>query len=235
MVPATPSPSARFRRAASAERAELARHRKRLLAARETLREELARVESSLQEVDERRLLLDRLAGPTPSGSQEGAANSQGAEPAEGAPVAEATTSVLRGPAIRRAAVEVLLADPARPEALHYRDWFEKVRRAGFEVAGKDPLAVFLTQISRSPVVRKSTQAGIYELDSGSPQRLRGRLDRLHQQLRELTTGPSSATDLARIRAQRSELNTEIGQVEKLLVEAEAALGLADGDLAATG
>ena len=58
---------------------------------------------------------------------------------------------VLRGPAIRREAVCVVLAHPDRPDALHYRDWFALLKQAGFEVAGKDPLATFLTQLSRSP------------------------------------------------------------------------------------
>ena len=40
-------------------------------------------------------------------------------------------------------------------EALHYREWFDLLAQPGHEIAGKDPLAVFLTQISRSPVVRK--------------------------------------------------------------------------------
>lgn len=232
MVPLSPSPSPRLRRAASAERRELGRHHARLLAARESLREELARVESSLQELAERQILLDRLAGPADAnaGDEQGAndqAASAGSHTGHG--------QVLRGPAIRRTAVEVLLADPGRPEAMHYRDWFEKLRGAGFEVAGKDPLAVFLTQISRSPVVRKSTQAGVYELDMAAPQRLRRRLDQLHDQLRQLTAAPSDSADLASIRARRSELNTEIGRVEKLLEEADAALRPTGRNLAATG
>ena len=49
------------------------------------------------------------------------------------------------------------------------------MRAAGHEIAGKDPLAVFLTQLSRSPVIRKGTRAGVYELDPTAPQRLRTR------------------------------------------------------------
>src|ERR1700745_3333841 len=44
-----------------------------------------------------------------------------GAEPA---PPAGAPRAALRGPAIRSAAVRVLLEHPDRPEALHYREWF---------------------------------------------------------------------------------------------------------------
>ena len=47
-------------------------------------------------------------------------------------------TRDLRGPAIRTEAVRLLLADPAVPEALHYRDWFQRLLDTGFTVAGKD-------------------------------------------------------------------------------------------------
>jgi hypothetical protein len=221
MVSSTmPSPSARLLRAAAAERDELARHRDRLVAAREDLRTELARIDSSLYELDERARLLDRLVAPV----AEHAAHREKPGDAED-DVARSPTGRLRGPAIRRAAVATLLALPERPEALHYREWYEAVRAAGFEVAGKDPLAVFLTQISRSPVIRKSTQPGVYELDSAAAHRLRDRLDRLHEDLRALAAAPSAATDLAAVRSRRAQIHAEIGQVEKALVEAEELLG----------
>src|SRR5919202_6121131 len=62
MVPPVPTPSARLVRAAAAERAEIARHRDRMLAARDRLRAELAEVEAALRDLDERDALLDRLA-----------------------------------------------------------------------------------------------------------------------------------------------------------------------------
>jgi hypothetical protein len=61
---------------------------------------------------------------------------------------------LLRGPAICRAAVQVLLDHAGRPEAMHYRDWYELLVVAGYTVAGKDPLTVFLTQLGRSPSSR---------------------------------------------------------------------------------
>lgn len=219
MVPSPPSPSARLLRAAAAEREELARHRTRLSSAREALCRELADIDASLRELDERTRLLDRLAGPP----AEQAGTGGGGPARDGAPDRGARR--LRGPAIRRAAVEALLALPERPEALHYRDWYEAVRAAGFEVEGKDPLAVFLTQISRSPVIRRSTQPGVYELDAAAAHRLRDELDRLHEDLRALSTAPSAATDLAAVRSRRAQIHAEIGHVEKALVEAEQLLG----------
>jgi hypothetical protein len=219
MVPSAPTPSARLVRAAAAERAELGRHRERLLSARESLRAELQAIEASLHELDERDALLDRLAAPPVPPAAAVAIDGERRRPAsrERAP--------LRGPAIRRAAVEVLLAHPGAPQALHYRAWFDALEAAGYEVAGKDPLAVFLTQLSRSPVVRRGTQSGVYELDPGAPRRLRDRLDALHAELRGIAGTPSATADLTAIRGRRAALTTQITQVEKALEEAEALLG----------
>lgn len=231
MTPAAPPTSTRLRRAAAAERAELARHRERLLLKRDHLRAELARIEAGLADIDDRETLLARLAAiketettstaPTPTLAGAGETGARAAW-------------ALRGPAIREAAVRVL-ADRPDIEALHYRQWYEMVTAQGFEVAGKDPLAVFLTQLSRSPVIRKGTQAGVYELDRGAVSRLRRELDKLQVQLRELTSQTSTA-DLGAIRERRGALNAEIGQTEKALEEAVRLLGSTDEPrLAATG
>jgi hypothetical protein len=217
MVPSTPTPSARLVRAAAAERVELRRHRERMLAAREQLRAELAGIEASLRDLDDRDALLDRLAGPAADAAP-GPATPPAGERSPGDVVA------LRGPAIRRAAVQVLLAMPDRPDALHYREWFDAVGAAGYQVAGKNPLAVFLTQLSRSPVVRRGTQSGVYEIDRAAPRRLREQLDALHSELRGLTATPSATADLTAIRTRRAALTTQITQVEKALEEAEGVL-----------
>jgi prefoldin subunit 5 len=220
--PTTPSPSSRLLKAAKAERDQLARHRRELLSARESLRAELQRIEGSLEEVDERQTLLDRLVGPAP-----------GPRPVAGEAVAPSPTGdgetraqpVLRGPDIRREAVRVLLAQPGRPEALHYRDWYALLRRAGFAVAGKDPLATFLTQLSRSPAVRKSTQPGVYEIDRGAAGRLRARRDELQRELRASAAAPGLGEEAAALRARRTELNAELGRVEKAMEEVETLVG----------
>jgi hypothetical protein len=254
MVPPVPTPSARLVRAAAAERTDIARHRDRLLGVRDRLHAELADLEAALRELDERDALLDRLAGRgapvtgSPADAAEGATRDTRlrADGAGGATVAAAggrprdiraagpaaalddgtrrDRTVLRGPAIRRTAVEILRALPERPLALHYRAWFDALRAAGFDVAGKDPLAVFLTQLSRSPAVRRGTQSGVYELDPDAPRRLRARLDALHSELRGLTATPSPTTDLTAIRARRAAITTRITRVEKALEEAEAVL-----------
>jgi hypothetical protein len=215
MTPQAPKPSPRLLRAADAERTELDRHRQRLIENRESLRNELERLEAALRDVDERNRLLDRLA-PRPICQQVDQVPAR---------VHDLPRDGLRGPAVREAAVRRLLAHPQRPEALHYRDWYDLVVEDGDVVLGKDPLAVFLTQLSRSPVVRKGTQSGVYELDHDAPARLRVRLQNLQYQLRELTQTTSTTADLAAIRERRVELSREIGQIEKALVEAERLLG----------
>jgi len=231
LVPPTPTTSTRLVRAATAERAELARHRERLLAAKTTLREELDRIEASLAEIEDRDALLARLAGPRTAPQSP----TPGGVLAKAQPAGVPPGRLLRGPAIRRTAVQVLLDQPERPEALHYRDWYERLVAAGYAVGGKDPLAVFLTQISRSPVVTRGTQTGVYSLDPQAPRRLRQRLDDLHAELRSLTSTPEITTDLAATRARRAELTSDIARTERALEEADSLLGARTHPQRATG
>ena len=212
------SPSARLLRAVAAERIDLRRRRDALLKRRRRIQTQLDELDGAIAELDERLALINRL-------DDEGSAPSRQSPERESETTPERGGPVLRGPAIRAAAVKALLAHPQRPEALHYRQWFDLLARAGYDVAGKDPLAVFLTQLSRSPLVRRSTQSGVYELDLQAPTRLRQRLEDLQAQLRKLTASASSSTaDLGSIRGQRTALNLEINKVEKALQEAEETL-----------
>jgi hypothetical protein len=217
---AAPQPSARLVRAVAAERAELERHRARLNAEAQGLRAALARIEHGLVEIDERCGLLERLAPAPPP-----ADNSEEPRPQDG------TAAVLRGPAIREEAVKALVEHGR--DAIHYREWFDLLVEIGHAVAGKDPLAVFLTQISRSPAVRRGSRAGVYELDRHAPQRLRHKIDALQQQLRDL---PATGTvDLAVIRSRRVELTRDISRKERALEEASRLLTPAPGFVAAAG
>ncbi len=220
MHPSAPPPSARLVRAIAAERDELERHRARMAEEAGELRRALARIERGLAELDERRALLDRMA---PAAGDGDAAAPGGDAPAGGA-------SLLRGPAIREVAVRLLLDRGG--EALHYRDWYALLEASGHAIAGKDPLAVFLTQLGRSPAVRRGSGAGVYELDRYAGARLRARLEQLQRDLRELTH--TGGTDLQDIRARRERLNAEIGRAERALEEIARVLGPAP-PLAAAG
>jgi hypothetical protein len=176
------------------------------------LRAALARIEHGLAEIDERRGLLDRLA-PTPPDAEPADERDDEAGDDEG--------NSLRGPEIREVAVK-LLVDNGR-EAMHYREWYELLERAGYEIAGKDPLAVFLTQIRRSPAVMRGSRAGYYELDRGAFHRLRLHIDGLQHELSAIP--PTATHDGAVIRARRSRLNTEIGRAERAIEEVARVLG----------
>jgi prefoldin subunit 5 len=202
-------PSPRLLRAVDAERAALERRRAHLAREADELRAALARIEGGLAEIDALCARLDELAGggerPAPPAS---------APPPEPAP----GRRLLRGPAIRRTAVELLVE--SGHDALHYRDWFDLVTQAGYDVAGKDPLAVFLTQISRSPAVRKGARPGEYVLDRSAHETLRQRLHQLNAQLARL---PQQTSDLTELRTRRAQLTHEITKTEKALEEIQRA------------
>jgi hypothetical protein len=71
----------------------------------------------------------------------------------------------LRGERLREVALEVLRRLTASGDPVHYRIWFEALVQSGFRVSGRDPLATFLTQVTRietvEPVGRRS---GLYRL-----------------------------------------------------------------------
>lgn len=240
MHPTEIKPSMRLLRAAEAERVDIARQRTRLQAKREQLISRLHEIDASLTTLDEREGLLGRLA-PTPASTSPSTPIANGAEPVQSHVLQHPATDLphdavsnsdretLRGPAIREIAVS-LLAARGGAEFMHYRAWFDLLTGAGYQVAGKDPLAVFLTQLSRSPVVRKSTKAGVYEIDRDAPRRLTRQLADLQTKLRETTTNPSA--NLGEIRSRREDLVTAIRQTERALEEAERVLGSATSPVA---
>ena len=117
-----------------------------------------------MAEIDALTARLDDLATPR-RGARQPATRRGARPPAARRPRRQDDPRVLRGPAIRTTAVALLVASGR--DALHYREWFDLLTQAGHEVAGKDPLAVFLTQITRSPAVRKGARPGEYVLDRG--------------------------------------------------------------------
>lgn len=68
----------------------------------------------------------------------------------------------LRGRRLQEVAVEVLRRRRG-DEPTHYREWFAFLRAEGYEVSGRDPLATFLTQISRAEgIERIGERSGLY-------------------------------------------------------------------------
>lgn len=71
----------------------------------------------------------------------------------------------LRGERLREVALEVLQSLSASGDPVHYRIWFEALVQAGFRVSGRDPLATFLTQITRIDSVESvGRRSGLYRL-----------------------------------------------------------------------
>ncbi len=235
-------PSPRLLRAVVAERETLERQRAQLAREADALRASLARIEAGMAEIDALTARLDDLATPgeapaaatgdatreaapgdATAGARRGPARrrrsrSRGHPPRSSPAATEGGRATLRGPAIRTTAVALLVASGR--DALHYREWFDLLTQAGHDVAGKDPLAVFLTQITRSPAVRKGARPGEYVLDRGARATLQRRLDDLNQQLATL---PQQTTDLTELRTRRAQLTADITKLEKALEEVQAA------------
>lgn len=71
----------------------------------------------------------------------------------------------LRGQRLREVALEVLKRRVADGDSIHYRAWFDALVESGYRVSGKDPLATFLTQVSRIDRVEKlGRRSGLYRL-----------------------------------------------------------------------
>jgi hypothetical protein len=79
----------------------------------------------------------------------------------------EAFSGELRGQRLREIAVELLRQKKGVGSVVHYREWYTLLLEAGLRVAGKDPLATFLTQIARAPEVESvRPRSGLYRLQS---------------------------------------------------------------------
>lgn len=228
------TPSRRLQSAAVAERQRLEREQLRVDQRVSALKHELAELQAVQAGLAERRKMLDLLAHDADGQLVELHAH-QAAEAVEVVEPTEVAAprsgmppqGLVRGARIREAAVRALAQSPRAREAIHYREWYRLLAKAGFGVVGKDPEATFLTQLSRSPVVRRSTQAGIYELDFDFIPRAREQLQRLRSKLRATHDLPDAATaeELEAARAQRIALQDEIGALERQLQEALETLG----------
>jgi hypothetical protein len=205
----TPEHSTRFRRAAAAEFERLNKARARALKAVAAAEQALRKSQAELEAIEDRLALLRSISGTT----------DEAPEPVVVATTGSGKTAILAGAAIRETAVH-LLVDEAHRGPIHYRQWFARLQEAGYEVSGKRPEAVFLSQISRSPVVRATTENGVYEIDRDAPQRLEGELRRLEADLRRLTEEPPRPQELGKRRERQDELTTQIRHRHKQLEEA---------------
>jgi hypothetical protein len=71
----------------------------------------------------------------------------------------------LRGERLREVALDVLQRLSGSGDPVHYRIWFEALVGSGYRVAGRDPLASFLTHVTRiDGVERVGRRSGLYRL-----------------------------------------------------------------------
>jgi len=71
----------------------------------------------------------------------------------------------LRGQRLRDVAIQILKNHKGEAVAVHYREWYELVVHQGHRVGGKDPVATFLTQVSRAPEIEPvGRRSGLYRL-----------------------------------------------------------------------
>lgn len=71
----------------------------------------------------------------------------------------------LRGQRLREVAIRVLKRRKGRSATVHYKEWYALLVEEGHRVAGKDPVATFLTQVSRAPEVEQvGRRSGLYRL-----------------------------------------------------------------------
>jgi hypothetical protein len=71
----------------------------------------------------------------------------------------------LRGQRLREVAIQILKRHKGEAVAVHYREWYELVVHEGHRIAGKDPVATFLTQVSRADEVESvGRRSGLYRL-----------------------------------------------------------------------
>lgn len=79
----------------------------------------------------------------------------------------DALNREVRGQKLRELAVTVLRQKKGRGATIHYRDWYDLVVGTGIKVGGKDPLAAFLTQVSRADGVESvRPRSGLYRLQA---------------------------------------------------------------------
>lgn len=220
------TPSRRMQAAAAAERERVERELARLAAREHELASELAAVQAARAELEHQRHVLNHFTHAPEARTPDTAGRRLRALPNPDLPAANGKT-LLRGASIRETAVRVLAAN-AQPDApVHYRDWFELLTAQGFMPTGKDPLATFLTQVSRSPVVQRTTTSGMYVLDLEFPRRARERLARIAAELAEVQQPASnqSVEQIAAARERRAQLTAEMQETERRLEEALRSLG----------
>jgi hypothetical protein len=139
----------------------------------------------------------------------------------------------LGGARLRELAIKVLARRRGLNKPIHYREWFELLAEEGHKVGGKDPLASFLTQLSRSPLVAKdSSRNGVYHLRTGDAlEELQADLQKARSELARAVRGIDAsvntnppADQLEGLLGLKRSLESRIGGLERKIAEAKRTL-----------
>lgn len=125
----------------------------------------------------------------------------------------------LSGARLREAAIQSVLERGEVNRPIHHTQWLAWLRADGFEPAGKRPENVFLTQIGRSPLVRRGEEPGFYVVEPNLVGELQDQLRELHEQFATLPP-PDQMSLIGDGRQRRQELQTDINRTERMLQEA---------------
>lgn len=171
-------PSKRLQAAAKSERKRMERELERLRKQEARHRRELARIESTRAQLQAELVAVDRfVSSEAPERPRLRVVDNE-SELSRQTP--------LKGAQIREFAVQLIVGTEHATKGIHYRTWYELVASNGIEIAGKDPVATFLTQMSRSPVVVKKDQAGVYAIDEVFPERASREISKLESEIAKL-------------------------------------------------
>jgi hypothetical protein len=135
----------------------------------------------------------------------------------------------LRGQQLRDAAITVLARRRGVGETIHYRDWFQLLLENGHTVKGKDPLATFLTQVTRSPLVVRAEAPGVYRIDAvtGAAQALTARRD-AETALAEAHAAYHAALEQAPFEGEQRAGSEEVAELEANVTAAQRSLDEAE-------
>lgn len=206
-------PSRALRRAARSDLDRLDRAAEKLRRRHGTLRSELERIQSEIRAIEQRRRKVSELADESaPESSAHADSDENGRKQ-------------LRGAQLREFAATRLHQEVGAGRPIHYRKWFDLVAASGIELSGKDPVATFLTNATRSPVVRRGGSPGNYMIAPGQLDDLRAALSERQAELRDLL-GVIERQGVAdeELQAHRARLLSEIRRLEALIAEGERSL-----------
>ncbi len=224
-----PVASPRLRSAALADLERRRRDLARLNHRAEALARELAEIDTAREALRRHVVLLTRLAHDEDDSAFPPLRTVGDDAEETPTPVEQrlpASGIVLKGAEIRHLAVRLIAssAEPTRP--IHHGEVYDLLLTSGYVIGGRDPHATLLTQLTRSPVLRRTGEPGFYALDLDAVPRLQKRLGALRGDLlASQAAKPETPDEIAAAREQREEVSTRVAQVERELEEALRSLG----------